>query len=232
MKKVFRNYAIIWLISLMVFNVVVFVVPKEIMGSGKFGGLFWIGYIFIMLAFVGQLACAYFAFREDAPQKVFLNLPLITISYSTLITSILLGTLCMVIPFFPNWLGIIICVVSLGVNAVAIVKAKTAAELVSEVGDRVKMNTIFIKSLTVDAESLMARAIGNEAKVAAKKVYEIVRYSDPMSNAALSGVETQITLKFNEFSKAAISGEGDVTRLAEEIMVLLNDRNKKCKLLK
>lgn len=232
MKKIFRNYVTIWLILLVIFNVIVFVTPNKVVGLSKFGGTFWIGYVFIMLAFIGQLVCTYVAFRENVPQKIFLNLPLITISYSTLITSIFLGTLCMVIPFLPNWLAIIVCVVELGVNAVAVVKAKTAAEVVSELGDRVKMNTIFIKSLTVDAESLVARAMGNEAKAAAKKVYEIVRYSDPMSNAMLSGVEAQITLKFDEFSKAVVSGNGDVTRLAEEIIVLVNDRNKKCKLLK
>lgn len=232
MKKIFRNYVAIWLILLVIFNVIVFVTPNKVAGLSKFGGAFWTGYIFIMLAFVGQLVCTYFASQEDTPQKIFLNLPLITISYSTLIISVFLGTLCMVIPFFPNWLGIIVCVVALGVNAIAVMKAKTAAELVSELGDRVKMNTFFIKSLTVDAESLMVRATGNEAKVAAKKVYEIVRYSDPMSNAMLSGVEAQITLKFDEFSKAVVSGDGDVARLAEEIIVLVNDRNKKCKLLK
>lgn len=136
------------------------------------------------------------------------------------------------VPFFPNWLGIILCVVILGVNAVAVVKAKAAAELVSDVEDRVKVNTFFIKSLIVDVESLMAKATGNEAKAVVKKVYEAVRYSDPMSNTALSGVEAQITLKFDEFSKAVVSGNGNVAGLADEMIVLVNDRNKKCKLLK
>lgn len=78
----------------------------------------------------------------------------------------------------------------------------------------------------------MARAKDDTAKAACKKVYEAVRCSDPMSNDALAGTESQITLKFAEFSDAVQSGSNDISKLADELTILLNDRNKKCKLLK
>ena len=53
-----------------------------------------------------------------------------------------------------------------------------------------------------------------------------------MSNDALAGVEDQITMKFNEFSNAVTSGAENVSTLADELVILVGDRNKKCKLLK
>lgn len=63
-------------------------------------------------------------------------------------------------------------------------------------------------------------------------MFEAVRYSDPMSNDALAGVESQITLKFNELSEAVSGGADNVKNIADELVILIGDRNKKCKLLK
>ena len=54
-------------------------------GASKFVGAFWTGYIFITLAFIGQLVCSYFALKAESLQKMFYNIPLITISYTGLI---------------------------------------------------------------------------------------------------------------------------------------------------
>ena len=53
-----------------------------------------------------------------------------------------------------------------------------------------------------------------------------------MSNDALAGVESQITLKFNEFSNAVTGGADNIGNIADELVILIGDRNKKCKLLK
>lgn len=233
MKNVFKYYVVCWAVLAAVFNLIVFIVPNEMVGMNKFGGAFWSGYVFIMLAFVGQLVCAYFAFKAENKQKFFYNLPLITISYAATIASVIVGTLCMVIPNLPNWVGIIICLVILAFSAVSVVKAKAAADVVSEIDKKIKVKTLFIKSLTVDAESLMARAKTDEINAELKKVYEAVRYSDPMSDEALSGIESQITLKFDLLSKAVAEGNAETVKsAAEELVILINDRNKKCKLLK
>lgn len=233
MKNLFKYYVICWAVLAAVFNIIVFITPNEMVGMNKFGGAFWSGYVFIMLAFVGQLVCAYFAFKAENKQKFFYSLPLITISYAATIASVIVGILCMVIPNLPNWVGIIICLVILAFSAVSIAKAKAAADVVSEIDKKIKVKTLFIKSLTVDAESLIARAKTDEINAELKKVYEAVRYSDPMSDEALSGIESQITLKFDLLSKAVAEGNAEAVKsAAEELIILINDRNKKCKLLK
>lgn len=232
MNKKFKYYAIIWAILLAVFNVICFATPGEAAGMSKFSGAFWAGYIFITVAFIGQLVCAYIALNTDSKTKLFYNIPIIRVSYTGLILTIVFGALCMAIPNLPNWVGIIVCLLILAFTAIAVVKAKAASDVVENIDKKVKAQTLFIKSLTVDAESLLARGATPEAKAACKKVYEAVRYSDPMSNDALAGVESQITLKFNEFSSAVTSGAENVSTLADELVILTGDRNKKCKLLK
>ena len=232
MNKKFKYYAIVWAILLAVFNVICFVTPGEAAGMSKFGGAFWAGYIFITIAFIGQLVCAYIALKTDDKTKLFYNIPIIRISYTGLILTVVFGALCMAIPNLPNWVGIIVCVLVLAFTAIAVIKAKAASDVVENIDKKVKAQTMFVKSLTVDAESLLSRAGMPDAKDACKKVYEAVRYSDPISNDALAGIESQITLKFNEFSNAVTSNADTISTLADELVILIGDRNKKCKLLK
>ena len=232
MNKKFKYYALIWAILLAVFNVICFITPDETAGMSKFGGAFWAGYIFITIAFIGQLVCAYIALKTDDKTKLFYNIPIIRVSYTGLILTLVFGALCMAIPNLPNWVGIIVCLLVLAFTDIAVIKAKAAADVVENIDAKVKAKTIFVKTLTVDAENLFARATTPEAKDACKKVFEAVRYSDPMSNDALAGVESQITLKFNELSEAVSGGADNVKNIADELVVLIGDRNRKCKLLK
>ena len=233
MNKNFKFYLSIWAVLVAIFNVAAFVSPAEAAGMNKFGGAFWAGYIFITIAFIGQLVCAFFAFKPSDKQKVFYNIPLVTISYAGLIVMLIAGAACMAIPNLPNWIGIIVCLLVLAITAIAVLSAAFAASVVTEIDQRVKVKTFFIKSLTVDAEHLMNTSKTAELKALAKKVYEAVRYSDPMSNAVLVEVEEKIQNGFSDFENA-VNGEDFelATSTADELLSLIDIRNKKCKLLK
>ena len=139
----------------------------------------------------------------------------------------------MAIPKIPNWVAIIVCAVILALTAVSIIQAKATADMVSDIDDKIKVQTFFIKSLTAEAESLMNSTNDNDMKGLLKKTYEAIRYSDPMSNGALAEDEAGIGKKFMEIKNAASSNDCDLARkLVGEILVLIDARNKKCKLLK
>ena len=233
MNKNTKFYIGAWTILLAIFNVATFVSPNEAAGMNKFGGAFWAGYIFITLAFIGQLAVSLYAFSAKNMQKFFYKIPLITISWSGLILTLVIGVACMAIPNLPNWVGIVICFAILGFNAISLAKANVAADLVGATDDKIKVQTFFIKSLTVDAESLMARAKNDAVRKECKEVYDAARYSDPMSNPALASVESEITIKFAKLTEAVASDNIEsVTELANELVILIGDRDMKCKLLK
>lgn len=232
MKKNIKFYIIAWAILLALFNLIAFISPGWA-AFEKYSGSFWTGYIFITLAFVGQLVCSLFAFKEDKKEKFFLSLPLITLSYTGLILTLVFGTLCMLVSFLPYWVAVIICAVILAVYAIAVLKAKAAAEISSATGEKVKARTFFIRSLTVDCENLLAKAKSEQAKTACNKVYDAVRYSDPMSSDELSSVEEKISAKIGELSTAVTACDDEkITVLADETVLLVKERNNKCKVLK
>lgn len=234
MKKNFKFYALILVILLAAFNAVVFLVRPIIPGYViNYDARFWIAWAFILAAFIGNLACAYFAFKAENLKKMFLNLPLITVSWSALIAMLIVGSGLMLIPNCPAWIAAIVCIVVLAFNAIAVIKAVWAADTVNKVDEKVKVQTSYINNLTVDAESILARAKSEPVKAECKKVFEAVRYSDPMSNEALSMIEAKITVKVDELASAVGADDAEKAKeIADEIVILVGDRNKKCKILK
>jgi len=231
MKKNFKLYLIGWAVALVLFNLIAFVIPS-LPTQDKFTSSFWIGYIFITLAFIGQLIASMLAFKSDSAKKMFYNISLVRISVVGLILSFVFGAICMILSFLPYWVGAVLCAIVLAFNIIAILKASAAIDIVSKVDEKIKVQTFFIKALAVDAETLMEKAVTDEAKAECRKVYEAIRYSDPMSSEALTSVESQITLKFNELSVAVTENNEQIAIIANELLILIGDRNKKCKLLK
>lgn len=234
MNKSFKNYALIWATLLVVWCTVVFLVRPIIPGYViNYDVRFWIAFVFIVLAFIGNLICAYLAFKAENLKKMFLKLSLITISWSALIAMLVVGSVLMLIPNCPAWIAAVVCIIILAFNAIAVIKARWAADAVNKIDERVTAQTSFIKNLIVDTESILSRAKSDAVKAECKKVYEAVRYSDPMSNEALSVIEAKITVKVDEFSSSV--GANDAIKakeIADEIVLLVGDRNKKCRVLK
>lgn len=233
MKKNFKLYIVCWAILLALFNIICFVTPNEAAGLNKFGGAFWVGYIFITAAFIGQLVCAYIAFKAENLKKLFYNLPLITLSYTGLVLTLIFGGTAMTIPNLPVWVGAVTCLLILGLNAIAIIKAKAATELVESVDKKISRQTGFIKNLTAEAESLVSHAKSDEVRAECKRVYEAARYSDPMSNIRLADIEEKITVEMEQLSEAVANDDSEIAvAVANELVALVADRTKKCKLLK
>ena len=222
MKKGIRYYSIVWVILLAVFNVAVFVSPCEAGGYSKFGGSFWVGYIFITLAFIGQLICACVAFKADSPQMFFYNIPIIRISWIGLVLTLIFGSICMAIPNLPNWIGIIVCLAILVFTAISVITAKAAGTLVSDIDEKTDTNASFIKQLTVEAENLMNRAKAPMIKELCKKVYQTARYSDPVPDIQLSDIENRIKDEFSVFTDAVLADDLDLTESsASEVRALI-----------
>lgn len=233
MKKKFKYYVVYWLILLLTFNVICFVTPNEMHGMSKFGGSFWSAYVFIMIAFVGQLICTLLAFRKNTIENFFYKVPLITISYASLIAILIAGTLCMIIPELPNWVGIIACFLILAICMLAIVKASFASNIAESLNSRIEIKNSFVKSSTVFVENLIVRTKNEEARSICKKLYESLRFSDPISDISLENIETDIKKKLEELSYYIDKDDtNSLEKQSEEIIMLIHERNSKCKKLK
>lgn len=227
MKKNFKFYAVVWALLFALFNVVAFSIGMLNKAN------FWLGYLFIVISMIGQLVCAYLSFKPEKLDRIFLNIPVIRISFIGMVLSMAISIVYMLVAVVPSILCIILNYAILVFVAISILKANLAAETVSDVGEKIKTQTSFIRLLTADAEHLMATAKTAEIKADAKKVYEAIRYSDPMSNDALTDVETKIQYQFNAFTNMVKNEEAElVASMSVEILDLIDARNKKCKVLK
>ncbi len=232
MKKIVKQYFSAWIILFVLFNIIAFV-SVGWTGQEKYTASFWIGYGFIIVAFIGQLVCAYIALQKKDIKKIFYNISLISTSYIGLILSFVFGGLCMLLSALPYWIGIILCAIVLALNAIAVIKASAAIDIVERIDEKIESNTQFIKSLTSDADVLCHSAKSDAVKKECKKVWESIRYSDPLSNPSLNEIENRITAKFVELSEAAAQDDQSKTaEFAEEMLLLVNERKKRCKLLK
>ncbi|MCR5041314.1 MAG: hypothetical protein K6C36_04340 [Clostridia bacterium] len=234
MNRHFRFFAILWAVMLAVYNAVVFLAHPVIPGYVvRYDARFWLAWGFVIAAFIGNLVCAYVAFRSENLKKLFYRLPLITVSRAGLIATTVFGCAFMLIPDFPAWVTAIVCVLIFAIELIAVVKAKWAGDAVEAVDEKVKTKTAFIRGLSSDAEGLVARAKSDAVKAECKKVYEAVRCSDPVSDDALSVIEAKITVKTDEFSAAVAADDAEKAKeVADGLIALIGDRNRKCKELK
>lgn len=231
MKKNNKNYIVVWVVLVLMFNLIVFITPNEVAGVSKFHGSFWVGYIFITLTFVAQLLVTLDSLKGNA-EKIFYNVPLISVSFVTTIIMLVVGTVCMAVPVIPVWLGVILCAIVLAIAIIIGMQAKATADVVGGIDEKVKNKTFFMKSLRVDVELLQARAENSEIADELKKVWDAVRYSNPVSAEALSGIEAQITIKFADLADAVEKSDiQSVEKASKELQILINDREKKSRLL-
>lgn len=227
MKKNFKFYAVSWALLFAIFNVLAFAV------GFKNNASFWTAYIASAIAMLLQLVCAKISFKTEKLDRLFLNIPVISITFTGMVAAMIIGAVCMVIPSVPVVAIIVIEYLILAFTGISVLKANAAAEIVNEVGEKVKEKTQFIKLTTVDAQNLMNSAKSESVKSACKKVYEALRYSDPMSSGALVREEAEIADKMAELSSAVVSDNADSAEsISNEITALVKARNNKCKALK
>lgn len=214
------------------------VIPKNVTSikgelyTGRYDLTFLIG---ILIAFVGTAIAVAFvlSLKVDTKEKMFLTVSQFRTAYIVTILSLILSGIYLFVAIVFDWMVYIGVVLVYGLAVISIIKAKTAVSAVAGIDEKIKVQTFFIKSLTVDAEHLMNTAKTSELKTLTKKVYEAVRYSDPMSNAVLVEVEDKIQNDFVDFENA-VNGEDFelASSTADELLSLIDIRNKKCKLLK
>lgn len=218
MNKNFKYYFAIWAILFVVFNAVLFIVAANTGAIAKSGVSFWVSYALIIVSFVAQLLCARNAFSGDS-RKLFYGLPMIQVSYSGLIASIIVGAILMSVRVIPCWIAAVICLIIAAIEAVAIVKAKAATDIVSNRDAEIRQKTSFIREMTAEAEMLYKTASTDEEKRELKKLYEVFRYSDPMTTPSSIVIEEEIKQVFSEIQRAFSAS------IVNQLVLLIKKRN-------
>jgi len=181
MKRRISLYAVAWIVLLALFNVIAFV-SVGWTGQEKYTSSFWIGYVLITIAFIGQLICTITALNTDNAKKLFYGISLIKTSYIGLIVSFVVGGLCMLISPLPYWIGGILCAIILGINILSVVKATAAVDEVEKIDKKIadKVNQVADKARELAEElhrKVTPEELAKETGMAEKAIRDAVRMS-------------------------------------------------------
>jgi hypothetical protein len=131
-----------------------------------------------------------------------------------------------------RWIAIVPCVLMLAAVIIKSITIDVAKEKIENIAVRQEVNTSFIRTLRVDLESLSNRVLKDSLKIKLSKLSEAVRFSDPVSNAALSEIETKMKDVFAGIKSGISSGRDDIEPQIDELNNLLLERNKMCRISK
>ena len=189
---------------------------------------FWITYVFTAAAFAAQIGVWRTALgKAETLKSKFLGFPVVHIGIVYAILQVIAFVVFMFVPTLPAWSAIVVCSVIAGISAVCMISSEAGRNEIERVEAKVQKNVFYIRELQADVELLAENESDTSVKTALTQLAEKVRFSDPMSNEQLADLENKISTKVAELKTVSNKVE-----IITELNSLLDERNKKCKILK
>ena len=189
---------------------------------------FWISYAFTVLAFAAQLIIWKVALGcSESLKSKFLGFPVVHIGIVYLVVQIIAFIVFLSIPTLPIWSAVVVCAVVAGVSAVCMIASDVGRSEIERVSVKVREKAFYIKQLQTEVELLAGAETDAATKSELAHLAEKIRYSDPMSDEQVANIEDRITAKIAELKSST-----DKTEIINELNSLLDERNRKCKLLR
>lgn len=220
-KNSIKGYLILGILFALV-SIIAFAVPTVKTAT------FWIAYVFTVAAFVAQIGIWKTALcKEKTLKSKFIGLPVVHIGIVYAIIQTVAFAAFLFVPTLPAWSAIVVCSVIAGVAAVCMISADAGRNEIERVEAKVQKKVFYIRELQTDVELIAAAETDTGTKAALTQLAGKIRFSDPMSNEQLAVMENKISVKVMELKTAANKVE-----IITELTSLLDERNKKCKILK
>lgn len=220
-KNSTKGYVILGILFALV-SIIAFAVPTSKTAT------FWIAYVFTSAAFASQIVIWETALGKDETLKSkFLGFPVVHIGIVYAVIQVIAFAVFMFVPTLPAWSAIVAGSVIAGVSAVCMISADAGRNEIERVETKVQKKVFYIRELQADIELLADKESDAAVKTALTQLAEKIRFSDPMSNEQLTDLENKISTKVAELKTASTKAE-----IITELNSLLDERNKKCKILK
>lgn len=213
---------------LLVFSVIAFAAPFARTG------VFWLAYVFGVLAVLVQLYVMKAAFGKGTVRSRFYGFPIAGIGAVYLAAQLALSIVFMLLAaVVPLWIEIVVFVVLLAVAAIGLISADTVRDEIEKQDRKLEENTSCMVTLRSIVYSLPGQCESEVEKKALEELSDEFRYSDPISSAELEEIESQLEKEVAELQivVSEIKTE-DIIPLCKKINNTLSERNRLCKLSK
>lgn len=220
-KNSTKGYVILGILFALI-SIIAFAVPTVKTAT------FWITYVFTAAAFAAQIVIWKTALGKGKTLKSkFLGFPVVHIGIVYTVIQVIAFAVFMFVPTLPTWSAIVVCSVIAGISAVCMISADAGRDEIERVEAKVQNKVFYVRELQADIELLADSETNANVKTALTQLAEKIRFSDPMSSEQLADLENKISIKAAELKTASNKLE-----IITELNSLLDERNKKCKILK
>ena len=220
-KNSTKGYVLLGILFALV-SIIAFAVPTAKTAT------FWIAYVFTAAAFAAQIGIWKTALgKEGTLKSKFLGFPIVHIGIVYAIIQVIAFAVFLFAPTLPTWSAIVVCPIIAGLSAVCMISADAGRNEIERVEAKVQNKVFYVREMQADIELLADNESDAAVKTALTHLAEKIRFSDPMSNEQLADLENKISIKPAELKTASSKLE-----IITELNSLLDERNKKCKILK
>ena len=216
-----KGYVILGILFALI-SIIAFAVPTVKTAT------FWIAYVFAAAAFAAQIGIWKTALgKEETLKSKFLGFPVVHIGIVYAVIQVIAFAVFMFVPTLPAWSAIVAGSVIAGVSAVCMISADAGRNEIERGEANVQKKVFYIRELQADIELLADNESDAAVKAALTQLAEKIRFSDPMSNEQLTDLENKISTIV-----AGLKTASNKLEIITELNSLLDERNKKCKILK
>ena len=210
--------------------------------------VFIISYVFAIVGLAGLCWSVWYVLDNKKSYPWIASLPLTITTY--LIIQLVISTIFVLIEqlakwsasaagfidsirqlqFAPGWYLLIHCALLL-IFVIRIIMLKTGATYIETRGEQTKSKVTFLKSMQIDIDLLTSQSTDVQIKTKLSSLADKVRFSDPMSTESLQPLEQRLVSKVTEL-KDVVKDQQKTIALINEVELMLDERNKKCRLMK
>ena len=186
---------------------------------------FWIAYIFTVVALAAQIVLWKRTFGHKELKSKFLGFTIVHIGIVYLVVQITVLFIFVFAEKLPTWSALVSCTAAIA--AIFMISADVGRTEIERVEQKVQGKVFYIKNLRVDIEILASAEKDAKTKKALEQLAEKIRFSDPISNEQLASLEEKISIAVEN-----LKFSDDKMKIIEDLNLLLDERNRKCKILK
>lgn len=224
-QKAFDLSLVLYVIIIVAYSFFVFLVPLRT-------DVLWMSYAFSMIAIIVQIGINVLNNIGKKKYK-FLGFPLLYFGWIYMIVQIIVS-IGLMVSSCPFRIAMLLQVMIMAIFLIIIILAGKGKEYIVDSDARIEASTEFIYKLSAEAENLYLTQTDTAMKSELKKLYEAIRYSDPISsgNEVLT-INEQIYQAFQCVKERALSGQLDNMKPAiKHTMDLIIERNLLCQSIK
>ena len=223
-----RGYIILAILAV-AFSVIAFAAPFSKTT------VFWLGYVFAVMAIVYQIYVFKISFSGDVEAKSkFYGFPIAKIGVVYLIVQLIVSLIEIAAAMFiPFWIVLIVNVIIVAAAVIGCIAADVMRDEIVRQDIETEKDVTFMRTLQSLSIAIVGLCLDVEVKKLAQNIADEIRFSDPVSSDQTKDLEAELKDRMNEMKKAVIEGDNQSAKdLGNRIIANLAERNRFCALSK